>query len=105
LKQEYLENEQLSGRYEMLKDELEAKEVTLRRYRVMTKRSVGQLGEVLRRLVGASSGKDREFELLKMAQCLSEWEKVLQDEEGDAHLLSLSANPAALSTDRTHKLE
>jgi|JI6StandDraft_1071083.scaffolds.fasta_scaffold495788_1 hypothetical protein len=66
-------NEELSLQIELLKDENKVKDGKISHYKVMSTRSVQQLGDVLRRLVTNLTKGEKEFEMLKMAQCLSNW--------------------------------
>lgn len=56
-------------------------------------------------MVSNLSKGDREFELLKMAQCLSTWEKMLDEELEDRRFHKLYLDNNAMALERTQKLE
>jgi hypothetical protein len=56
-------------------------------------------------LVSNLSKGDREFELLKMAQFLSTWEKMLDEELEDRRFHKLYLDNNAMALERTQKLE
>lgn len=56
-------------------------------------------------MVSNLSKGDREFELLKMAQFLSTWEKMLDEELEDRRFHKLYLDNNAMALERTQKLE
>ena len=84
---------------------MQAKENKITKLRVIAERSIQQLGNILRKLVEGVTKKEKDFELLKMAQCLAGWEKMIEEEKEEIRYQSLYGDPNALNLERTQKLE
>jgi hypothetical protein len=63
----------------MLKEEISTLERKLTTYKVASRKSIHKLADILRRLTAtpAPTASERELELLKMAQAVSGWEKLI----------------------------
>ena len=68
-------------------------------------KSTQQLSDVLDRLANARGDKDVEGELLRMAQCLATWEKMLEDEDEEMRYKALYSDLEGMAAERTQRLE
>ena len=68
-------------------------------------KSTQQLSDVLDRLANARGDKDVEGELLRMAQCLATWEKMLEEEDEEMRYKALYSDLEGMAAERTQRLE
>ena len=84
---------------------MQLKEIKINKLNVNIRKSVENLGGVLRNIVQQKGKGDIDLQLLKMAQCLNGWEQAIQDNEEEARYQVLYGDINSIDTQRTQKLE
>lgn len=97
--------EELSDEIEQLREELGSAERKMARHKVAASKSIGKFSEILKTLMGSIGQQEKEFELLKMAQTISGWEKMMEEDQHEAKYRQICGDGNAMQAEKTEKLQ